>query len=104
MPRENDDASENSWLYEDEESILEKQNIKRDYRDLVSKSLNTGSSARDGLLRRIFSDRLYTSELSSFLIEVSFSEQEFPTNKPILNIKYHHLGSQNDKFFYLFNH
>lgn len=53
MLRENDNALENFWLHEDEESILEEQNIKRDYRDLVSKSLNTGSRVRDGLSRRI---------------------------------------------------
>lgn len=93
MSGEDDDTSENFGPHEDEESTLEEQNIEGDHKNLVGKSLNIGSRAKDGLLRRTPQDRLLVSELSSSLKEVSFSEQEFPTGKPVSDIKYHHPSS-----------
>lgn len=52
MPRKDNDISENFESYKNKEYISEKQNIEKDYRDLIDKSLNTGSHTRDGLLRR----------------------------------------------------
>ena len=43
------------------------------------------------------------SESSSFLREIRFSEQEFPTGKPVSDIQYHHPSSQNNNLFHLFN-
>ncbi len=103
IPGEDENTSENFGLYEDEESILEEQDIERDHRNLVGESSDTGSSVKDGLSRRIPQDGLLTSELSSSLREVRFSEQEFPADIPISDIKYHHPGSQNNNPFYLFN-
>ena len=49
MPGEDDNALENFGPYKNEESTLKEQKMERDYRDLVCKSLDTGSRARDGL-------------------------------------------------------
>ncbi len=75
--RENENISDNFGLYEDEESILEEQNIEGDHRNSVGKSSDTGSHARDGLSGQTPQDGLLTSELSSSLREVRFSEQEY---------------------------
>ena len=103
IPRKDDNASENFGLYKDKESILEEQDIKKDHTNLVGKSLDIESRARDGLSRRTPLNGPFASELSSSLREVRFSKQEFPTNKPISDIKYHHSGSQNNNLFHPFN-
>lgn len=41
--------------------------------------------------------------MSSSLKKIGFSKQEFPASKPILDLKYHHQGFQNDNLFYPFN-
>ncbi len=46
---EDENTSNNFRLHEDEEFILGKQNIEEDHRNLVSKSSDIGSYARDGL-------------------------------------------------------
>ena len=55
------------------------------------------------LSRCISQDKLLKSELSSFLREVRFSEQEFPVSTLVSDIKYDYLGSQNNNPFYPFN-
>ena len=45
MPQEDDNASDNFGIYEDEKSTPEVQDIEKDHRDLVSKSSGTGSCA-----------------------------------------------------------
>lgn len=87
MLGEDNDVSENFKLHKDEKFILEEQNIERDYRDMVNKSSNTRSRAKNGLLGRTPQDRLFASELSSFLREISFNEYEFSVVKPISDIK-----------------
>ncbi len=96
-------TSDNFGLYEDEESIIEEQDIKGDHSNLVGESSDTGSHARDGLSGRTPQDRLLASESSSPLKEIRFSEQEFPAGIPVSDIKYHHLSSQNNNLFHLFN-
>ena len=64
MPREDDNGLDNFGLYEDEESTPEAQNMKRDHRNLVGKSSDTGSCARVGCTSQ---DRLLGSGLSSSL-------------------------------------
>ena len=103
MPGEDNDVTENFRLYENEESKLKKQEMERDQRDLVGKSLDTRSNARDGLSELSFQAGLFASKSSLSLKEVRFSKQEFSTGKPISDIKYHHSGSQNNKPFYSFN-
>ena len=103
IPGKDDDASENFGPHKDEESILKEQKIEGDHRDLVGESLDTGSRAKDGLSRHTPQTGLLASESSSSLREVRFSEQEFPAGKPVSNIKYHHLGSQNNNPFYPLN-
>ena len=46
MPREDDNTLNNFGPYENEKSTPEAQKMKRDYRDLVGKSSDTGSHAR----------------------------------------------------------
>ena len=50
---ENDNTSENCGLYKNEKSILEEQDIEKDYTNLIHKILDIGSHVRDGLSRRI---------------------------------------------------
>ena len=70
---------------------------------MIDKSLDTRICATNSLLGCTLQNKLFTSDLSVSLREVRFSEQEFIINKPILNIKYLHIGSQNNKAFHLFN-
>ena len=74
MPGKDNYASEIFGPHEDEKSILEEQEIERDHRNLVGKSSDTRSDARDGLLRHAPQAELLTSESSSFLREIRFSE------------------------------
>lgn len=74
MLGKNNDASKNFEPHKNKKSILKKQDIEEDHRNLIGKSLNTESYTRDGLLRRIFQDELYASKSLLFLREVSFSE------------------------------
>ena len=100
---EDHNASENFGPHKDEESTLKEHDIEKDHTNLVSESSDTKSRAKNDLSRHIFQDGILASESSSSLREVMFSEHEFSTGKLVLDIKYHHLGSQNDNFFYLFN-
>ena len=101
--KEDNNASENFGPHEDEESTLEEQDIKGDHTNLVGKSFDTGSRTGDGLLGRTSQNKLLTSESSSFLREVRFSEQEFLVGKPVSDIKYYHSGFQNNIPFHPFN-
>ncbi len=74
----------------DEKSILEEQDIERNYRNLIGKSSDTWSHIKDSLLGHTSQDRLLVSELSLSLREVRFSEQKFLVGKPVLDIKYYH--------------
>lgn len=103
MPGKNDNTSENLGPYEDEKSILEEQDIKRENRDSSKKNSDTRNCITDKLSRHTLQDRIFASDLSSFLNDVRFHEQEFPVDKSVLEIKYHHLSSQNNNLFYLFN-
>lgn len=101
--RKDNNTSDNYRPYLDTKSIHDKQDIRRDHRDLVSKSLDTSSYARNSVLECCRQDRLLTSELSLFLIGVRWSEKDFLTGKSLSDIKYYHLGFQNDNLYYLFN-
>ena len=74
LSRENDNALENLGLYEDKKSILEMQDIEKDYRNFMSKSSNTGIYIKDNLSRHTPHNRLLANELSSFVKEVRFSK------------------------------
>ena len=93
IPGEDNNASKSFGLYKDDKSTLEEQDIEKDHTNLVGKSLGTGSYARDGLSRCTPQDGLFASESLLFLRKIRFSEQVFPSGKPVLNIKYYHLGS-----------
>ena len=49
MPGENDNTSEYFGPHKDQKYILNEQDIKRDHRSLMSKNLDNGSHAKDGL-------------------------------------------------------
>lgn len=53
---------------------MKKQDIKKDYINLITKSLDTESYIREILLRHIFQDRLLKSESLLSLLEVKFSK------------------------------
>lgn len=59
--------------YKDEKCKLDKQDIKRDHRNLVSKSSDIRSCIKNNLLRCIFQDRYFASESSLSLKEVKSS-------------------------------
>ena len=88
MPGEDDDASENFGPNEDEESTLAEQEMEGDHRDLIGESSDTKICVRDGLSGHTPQAGLLASESSSSLREVRFSEQEFPTGKPVFDFKY----------------
>lgn len=69
----------------------------------MRKSLDTGNFARDGLSGWNLQDGFFASELLLFLREVKCSKREFPADKPISDIKYYYLASENDILFYSFN-
>ncbi len=49
IPEDNKNTSENFMPHEDEKSIFLEQDIEKDYRNLVGKSLDTGICVKDGL-------------------------------------------------------
>lgn len=55
------------------------------------------------LLRYISQDELFLNKLSLFLRETEFDQQEFFSNKLVLDIKYYYLDFNNNNLFYLFN-
>lgn len=99
----NDNASKNFGPHKNKKSILKEQEIKRDYRNLKGKSLDTKSCTRDGLLGHTFQARFLASESLSSLKEIRFDKPEFSAIKFILNIKYHQPRSLDNNLFYLFN-
>ena len=83
--------------------ILEEQDIEKDHKNLGGKSLDIENYAKDGLAERTSQHGLFRSELSSFVREVRFSDQEFAAGIFISNIKYNHPRFENDYIFYLFH-
>ena len=67
-----------------------KQNIEEDLKNLVGKSLDN-KNIKNMLFRYILKDWLFINKLSSFLKEIEFNKQEFPTGIAISEIKYNHL-------------
>lgn len=53
ISEEYENISKNFELYKDEKFILEKQNIKKEHKNSIGKSLDIKSYIRDGLLRSI---------------------------------------------------
>lgn len=89
MLEKNNNTSDNFRSHEDKESILKEQNIKNDYKDLVSKKMNTKCHTREMLSGCTFQGGLLKICLSSSFKEVRFSKQEFLVGIPVSNIKYH---------------
>ena len=83
--------------------ILERQDIKRDHRNLKAKSLDTRSRIIDSLSRCTSQTGLFGSELSLFLRKVRFNDQKFTANTPVFNIKYNLPEFQNNNLFYFFH-
>lgn len=54
------------------------------------------------LSRRILQNKHFKSKLSLSLKDIKFSKQKFSNGNLILNIKYYHLRSYNNKLSYLF--
>ena len=103
IPREENNISENFGLHEDEKLTLEEQDIEKNHKNMVGKSLDIGSHTRDGLSGHTPQDGLFAREFSSSLREIRLRKQIFPVSKPLSDIKYHHLYSQNDNAFRPFN-
>lgn len=90
---ENDNGLKKFGFYKDKEFILEKQNIERDYRNLIGESLDIKSHVRDGFSAYTSQNRLFPSELLSFSRKIRFSKQEFSADNLVLGIKYFHPSS-----------
>lgn len=82
MLEKDDNMSDNFGLYLDKKSILNKQDINKNYSNSIVKGLDTKNCIKDSILRGISQDEVYTSKLSSSLREVRFDKYEFPTSKP----------------------
>lgn len=95
MLAENNAALDYFMHYEEEEYPLgkKKQVDKDNQKDLVAKSFDN-KSLKDMLSGNISQDELLTSELSWSSRGVRFNEREFPADKLVLDIKYHHPGFQ----------
>lgn len=87
----------------DEKSILKEQNIKKNLRNLIGKSLNTKVYIKDSFLRSIPQNKLFVNKLELFLKKTRFIKQEFSICKLVLDIKYYYSGFQNNNLFYFFN-
>lgn len=94
MPKKDDNVSKYFKSHKNEEYTLENQNIERNHRNLVRKSLNTGNHARKYLSGCISQDGLFESQLLLFLREVKFGKLEIFAGKLVSDIKYHYLGSK----------
>ena len=93
MTREDNNVLEKFGPYKDEESTLKEQEMEGDHTNLVGKSSNTGSRARNGLSGHTPQAGLLANESLSSLREFRFSEQEFPAGKFISDIKYYYPDS-----------
>ncbi len=104
MLAEDDDTSDHFIHHEEEEYLLgnKEQEIRKNQKDSVGQS-SDNESLRDILSERTSWAGLPGNESSSSLKEVRFSDQEFAAGTPISNIKYNHLGFQNDNSFYPFH-
>lgn len=87
MLEEDDNQSNNFEPHIDKKSALKGLNIEQNYINLVSESLDTGSRARNILLRCTPPDKLLGNELSSSLREVKTSDQEFAIGILVFYIK-----------------
>lgn len=74
MLRKNDNISKYFGFYKNKKYILNKQDIKQDYSDLASKSLNFKNYVKNSLSKYIPKDGLFISQLLLFLREVRFNE------------------------------
>lgn len=66
MPRQDDNASDNFRPYENEKSILIVQNIEKNHRNLVEKTLKTENYIRNNLSEHILQDELLGNKSSFF--------------------------------------
>ena len=82
---------------------MEEQNIEKDHKNLGSKCSDTRSGAKDSLSRHTPQTELFRSESLSSLRKVRFSDQKFAIGIPVSNIKFNHLGLQNNNPFYPFH-
>ena len=92
MWEKDDNALEYLGPYKDKKYTRNKQYIKKDYKDLIRKSSDTKSRAKDSL-SEYTSKISFANESSLFLKEIRFDKQKFFANKLVLGIKYYYPGS-----------
>lgn len=66
MLEKDDNASKNFVSYQNEKFILKEKNIDEDDRNLINKSLNTKSRAKNSMLRCTSQNMIFAGKLSSF--------------------------------------
>lgn len=101
--KEGDNLLDHFGSHINKKLTIKGSDIKDNDINLISKSLDIENRAKDILLGYIFQNRLFESELLSFLKEVQFIDQEFVISILVSNIKYNYPKSQNDNLFYLFH-
>lgn len=74
MLEKNDNILKNYVLYKNKISILEEQNIEKDYRDWVDKSLDIRNYKKKSLLEYIPQIKLFINKSLLFLREIRFSK------------------------------
>lgn len=99
IPKEDDNILEYFGLYQNKKYTLNKNNIEKHHKNLISKNSDTESCAKYNLSGRTLQNGLLANRLSLFLREIRFDRPKFFANKSISDIKCHHFGSQNNHFF-----
>lgn len=74
IPRQNSNVWKNFMSYEDEKSILKEQNIEKNHKNLVEKSLDIRSYIKDSLSGFIPQNKFLASEMSSSLRKVRLNK------------------------------
>lgn len=77
MLRKNNYELKNFKLHKDENYILKEQNIKKNYKNLVNKSLNIRSYARDGFLKYTFQNKFFKVSYYYFLKKLGLQNKSF---------------------------
>lgn len=103
IPDDNNNVLDKLRPHEDEKSILKEQDIEDNPKDLVGKSLDVKSQAKDMISGCTPQNQLFKSKLLSSLREIRFTIKEFSTDTLVSNIKYYYPRLQNNNPFYLFH-
>lgn len=102
IPNEDNNIPDKLRSHKDEESILKERDIEDNSEDLVGKSVNAESQAKNMMSEYTPQNRLLRSELLLSFREVRFTVKEYAIGILVSNIKYYYPRLQNNEPFYPF--